>query len=523
MKKWHPLLWSGGLVALIIALPIIALGSWLGTPTLDVWQHLSATVLPDYIFNSLILASACMVCTLVVGTVTAWLCSSCTFKGQSFYRWALVLPLAYPAYIIAYIYTGTLDYGGNIYVLLHSYGIIEKPFAIRSMMGAIIVLSITLYPYVYLLAYSTWRNNSGRLFETARLLHAQPHQLFLRVALPVARPAIVAGIAIVGMEALSDYGAVHYFGVSTLSLGIIEVWFGLNTLATAAQISFILLLAMLVLVGLEKRARKSALYSMDYTPRHRPLYHLHSWKAVLAHIVCALPVLLGFVGPTVLLIHWTLMHVDADSWNSYRQLWTNTVSIALLATAFIVLCAIILSYIKRNYHKTKLSSLVQIVSSGYVIPGVVVAAAVMSLNGIVQHYSNWLLSGSLLALVLAYTVRFITPGFNAIGSGLEKIPKSLDDSAKILGSSDSHLITRIHIPLITPAVITAALLVFVDIIKELPMTLTLRPFNFNTFSVKAYELASDERITEIGFPALNIMLIGLIPLFIFMRSQHTRH
>ncbi len=520
-KKWR-LLPLAGLVAMIIALPFLALSTWLFVPTGDTWKHLVETILADYILNSLVLCIGCMICTFLIGTTTAWLCSACKFRGQSFYRWALILPLAYPSYIIAFVYTGILDYGGSVYVFLYENFGLQTPLNIRSMQGAILVISATLYPYIYLLAYSAWRNNSSCLLETGRLLQAKPWSIFTKIALPVARPALIAGTAIVALETLAEYGAVSYFGVNTLSLGIMQTWFGLNSLASAAQLSFILLTFMVALMLLEQKARKSARYTLHYVPHQEAIYHLRHWKAVLAHIACGLPIAVGFVIPTFFLVRWTLQQNTYETWDNYAQLWTNTVGLALIATITIVACSMLFAYVKRNHANTKINTLIQAISSGYAIPGVVIAAAVMSLSGLIQSNVGWLLSGSMLALILAYSVRFMTLGVKTIDSGLEKISPTLDDSAKILNASDTQVLTRIHLPLIRPALITATLLVFVDIVKELPMTLTLRPFNFNTFSVKAYELASDERIYEIGFPALNIMLIGLIPLFIFIHTQNLR-
>lgn len=503
-------------------MPILALAAWLFMPATDIWKHLTETVLAGYLFNSFFLSIACAIGTFLIGTTTAWLCSVCEFRGKTFYRWALILPLAYPPYIIAYLYTGILDYGGSVYVLMRDYLNLENPLPIRSMEGAIAVISVSLYPYVYLLAYSAWRNNGAPLLEMGRLLQAKPWNNFFQVGLPVARPAIVVGVAIVAMETLADYGTVQYFGVNTLSLGIMNTWFGLNSLAGAAQLSFGLLALVVALMILEQKERKTARYTLEHAPESHAIYHLVYWKALLANAICAIPILIGFVIPTCFLAYWMLTQIGMETWSNYLQLWVNTLGIALLATMVILVFSIILAYTKRAYANTRLAAWIHIISSGYVVPGVVVAAAVMSLGGFIQSHFGWILSGGFLALILAYTVRFMTLGVNTIGSGLERIPPEVDDSARLLNASDTQVLARIHLPIIRPTLITAMLLIFVDIVKELPMTLTLRPFNFNTFSVKAYELASDERIREIGFPAINIMLIGLIPLIVFIHSAYWR-
>ncbi len=501
----------------VLALPFLALAAQLLTPEYEIWSHLADTVLTRYLVNSLALGAGVMAATFVIGVATAWLCSVCEFPARRFFEWALILPLAYPAYIAAYVYTGLLDYGGPAHAWLSTVAGLDAPLPIRSLAGAIAVLTLVLYPYVYLLARASFMQQSGRIIEAGRTLGARPRTCFLRIALPAARPAIIAGTAIVMMETLADYGTVEYFGVSTFSVGIFRTWFGLGSLAGAAQLSLLLLAFVVVLLIVEKRARLRARY-YDTEPRpFAPTYRLRGVRAAAAIAACALPPTLGFAIPTLQLLVWAATRLPAAGTGEYAVLIANTFGLALASSLVVLALAIVVAYARRLHPSAGMSLAVQTVSSGYAIPGVVIAIGVLIVFSTLGNWTGAALGGSLAALVFAYTVRFLTLGFNPVENALEKISPNLDYAAHTLSASTPETLLKIHLPLMRGGLLSAALLVFVEVIKELPATLVLRPFNFNTLAVRAFELASDERLADTALPALSIVAVGVLPLIVLAR------
>ena len=517
-----PLLWLALVLAFIIALPILSLVVYLFIPADEIRSHLFDTVLADYIFNSAALSIGTAIGTFVIGVSTAWLCSAYNFIGRRFYEWALILPLAYPAYIIAYTYTGMLDYGGSIYVWLQNTIDIAQPIPIRSLPGAIVVITLSLYPYVYLLARSVWLHRANPLLESGYTLGASPWRNFWQVALPVARPAIAAGIAIVIMETLADYGTVQYFGVNTFSVGIFRTWFGLNSISGAAQLSIILLIFTMTLLYIEKTARKRARYN-DKSYTHTSRRQLQGKKMVFANIACALPIVLGFIMPTAQLLAWAGQRINETELDSYLHLVTTTVTVALVSALIITFVALLLTYVKHLYPIKRFSLLINIASAGYALPGIVIAVGVLTLASFIQDISQVFISGSIAVLILAYSTRFLTLGFGTLDSAMEKVSPNLNFAARGLRASPGTTLIRIYLPLLRNGLFTALLLVFVDIVKELPITAVLRPFNFNTLAVRTYELASDERLADIALPALSIVVISLPAIAILTQSMKTKH
>ena len=511
-----PLLWFSLLLAGIVSLPILSLLFYLFIPADDIREHLFETVLSEYLFNSITLSIGTAVGTFIIGTSTAWLCSIYHFSGRRFYEWALILPLAYPAYIMAYTYTGMLDYGGSVYTWLQNTAGVSIPINIRSLPGAIVIITLSLYPYVYLLARSAWLHKSNRLLEAGRILGASPWRNFRQIALPVSRPAIIAGIAIVVMETLADYGTVQYFGVNTFSVGILKTWFGLNSIESAAQLSIILLILTVSAMLIEKAARRQAKYNVT-EHKTEPCYQLRGKWAVIANIICAVPVILGFIIPTVQLLVWTISHINTVAINDYLLLVTNTFMVAASGALIIVAIALILAYVKYLYPLKISRTLIQIASSGYAMPGIVIAVGVLTLAGFIQDLTNIFIGGSITMLLLAYSTRFLTLGTSTLDAAMEKISPNLNFAARTLNVSPGPALIKIYLPLVKTGILTALLLIFVDIIKELPATMVLRPFNFNTLAVRAYELASDERLADAALPALSIVAIGLLPITILTR------
>jgi iron(III) transport system permease protein len=535
-------LWNLGIIgiALLMALPVLVIASFIFLPASENWQHLVDNLLTVYISNSLLLMLGVSVGVLSIGVITAWLTSMCEFPGRRWLTWALLLPLSIPAYIIAYTYTGLLDFEGPLQGAMRawfgwSYGDYWFP-EVRSIGGAMVMLSLVLYPYVYMLARAAFLEQSVCVLEVSRTLGNSPLRSFTRVALPLARPAIVTGLSLALMETLADYGTVQYFGISTFTTGIFRTWFGLGDSTTAAQLSATLLGFVFLLVIVERWSRKRARFhhtSNRYSEIRR--YQLRGARGRIAFMACLLPVLFGFIIPAGQLLDWTLTTATETLNWSFALLAWNSLMLASITALVAVMLALLLAYGKRLQGNFLSNTGVRIASMGYAVPGTVIAVGVLmpftwldnSIDAWMREQFNistgLLLSGTLFALVFAYTVRFLSVSIQAIESGLGKIRLSMDDAGRSLGLSPVGVLGRIHLPLMKGTVITALLLVFVDVLKELPATLILRPFNFNTLAVRAYEMAADERLADAGAPALMIVATGIIPVILLSRViSHSR-
>lgn len=532
---------SSTLIALLLAIPVVVIFSSIFLPLSSTWTHLRETVLSEYINNSLILAMGVMIGTLLIGTATAWLTTMCRFPGRRIFEWALLLPLAMPAYIIAYTYTGILDFAGPVQTALREwmgwgYGDYWFP-QIRSLGGAITMLSLVLYPYVYLLARASFLEQSVTVMEVSRSLGDGPWRTFRRVALPLARPAIVAGVSLALMETLADYGTVQYFGVSTFTTGIFRTWFGLGDATSASQLAALLLSFLFVLIVVEKYSRRKARYHHTSTSAYRPLagYQLHGWRRWGATGACLLPLLLGFILPASQLTIWALETWQEMVNDDFYRLVSNSLLLASITALLALAIALLLAYGLRIKRHPITSAAVQTAGLGYAIPGTVIAIGVIipfawldnSIDGWMREqfdYSTGLiLSGTLFALIFGYLVRFLSVSLQTVESGLSKIRPNMDEAARSLGASSRSILFKIHLPLMRGSLLTALLLVFVDVMKELPATLVLRPFNFNTLAVRAFELASDERLADSSTAALMIIMAGLIPVLLLSYSiSHSR-
>lgn len=534
--RWR---WAVLLPALLLALPVIIIfASWL-EPQTEIWRHLRQTVLADYVVNSLLLAGGTGLGALFLGTGSAWLISQYQFIGRRYLQWLLLLPLAMPAYIIAYTYTGMLDFAGPVQSQLRSwfgwsYGDYWFP-EIRSLGGAILMLALVLYPYVYMLARNAFAEQSASLLEASRTLGMTPRQHFWRVALPLARPAILTGMALAMMEAFADYGTVQYFGVPTFTTGIFRTWFGMGSAQAAAQLAALLTSFVLFLLLLEKWSRRKVRYYYQGQKHSaaalRTVGPLHQLGLLL---LCLLPVLLGFILPAWRLLSWALANWQRTLNDSFWQLVWNSFSLAALAAVLSVVLALLFAYAKRLRRDPVVRLPVQLAALGYAVPGTVIAIGVMiplawfdrNVDLLAEQWfgvrTGLLLSGTLLALLLAYSVRFLAVSLHGIEAGLERIKPNMDNAARSMGLSPLQVLRRVHVPLLSGSVLTALLLVFVDVLKELPATLILRPFNFNTLAVRAHELASDERLADAALPALAIVLVGLLPVILLARSTERR-
>ncbi|MCU7915629.1 MAG: iron ABC transporter permease [Candidatus Thiodiazotropha sp. (ex Gloverina cf. vestifex)] len=528
-------------IALLLSVPVLLVLSYLFEPAGEVWRHLADTVLQDYVTNSLLLMVGVAIGVLMLGVSTAWLTSMCQFPGRALFEWALLLPMAIPAYIIAYTYTGLFDFAGPVQTLLRdwtgwSYGDYWFP-EIRSLEGAALMLSLVLYPYVYLLTRAAFLSQSICVLDVSRTLGNGPWRTFFSVALPLARPAIVAGLSLALMETLADYGTVQYFGVSTFTTGIFRTWFGLNNAAAAAQLSALLLLVVFALIIIEKGSRRHARYHHT-TQRHQALTRFQlNWKqSSMAFLICMGALFFGFLLPAGQLLWWALTTAEESLDGRFLSLITHSLLLAGGASLLALLLALFLSYGKRLHGSWPVQLSVRVAGMGYAIPGTVIAVGVMipfaafdnALDGWVRERFGWstglLFSGTLVALLLAYLVRFLAVSLQTVEAGLGKIRPTMDEVARSMGTGSGKIVSRVHISMLKGSLMTALLLVFVDVLKELPATLILRPFNYNTLAVRAYELASDERLADASYAALTIVLVGILPVVLLSRSiTRSRH
>ncbi len=514
-------------IALPISLPILFVGSQWLQPTGDVWQHLWETVLGRYLTNTAILAVGVSVGTGMIGVATAWLVVTCQFPGRRLWEWMLLLPMAIPAYLLAYTYTEFLEFYGPVQSGLRGwfgweYGDYWFP-AVRSPLGAILMLSLVLYPYVYLLCRVAFLEQSVCTLEASRVLGRSPWRSFWEVALPLARPAIATGLALVLMETLSDFGTVQFFGVDTFTTGIYRTWFGMGDRVAAAQLAAVLLGFSLLLLTLERYSRGRSRYYAAHCYRPFATYRLRGWRSGAAIGVCCLPLVLGFLLPAGLLLDLTIQNPET-LWDDRFRLFASHSAILSSITALLgVILATLMAYGVRLQPSWLIRLGTRLASMGYAIPGSVVAIGVLVPLGITDNAIDaWmrqylgistglLLSGTVAALVFAYLVRFLAISFGTVESSLGKIEPHLDDASHSLGATASRTLWRIHVPMMRSGLLTAAMLVFVDVMKELPATLIVRPFNFDTLAVRVYNLASDERLAEAAGPALAIVVVGLLP------------
>ena len=525
---------SAPLVALLVASPILVIvASVFADEGAEVWGHLRETVLTDYVTNSVLLMLGVAVLTLILGVPAAWYTAACEFPGRKVFVWMLLLPLAFPAYIIAYTYTGILEFAGPVQTLLRDvtglrYGEYWFP-PIRSLGGAVAMLGLVLYPYVYLLTRTAFLERSTRVIEVGRTLgHGIPRSFF-RLAIPLARPAIVTGVSLALMETLADYGTVQFFGVSTFTTGIFRAFYGFDDLTAASQLAAGLLAFIILLIYLERYSRRKARYDTAGRAMHEHPIRLTGRHAVWAWVGCLVPVMLGFIVPAAILLKWAVYDARWDGASFLLLVW-NSFYLAFLAALIAVALALVLGYAKRSSNARPVRVSVDFSGLGYAIPGAIIAVGVIvplawldhRLIEIVRYVSGeeigLVLSGTIVALLFAYTVRFLAVSLGAVQTGLEKIRPSLDHAARSLGCRPAGVLRRVHVPLLRGTVLTALLIVFVDVLKELPATLILRPFNFNTLAVRAYELASDERLADAAVPSLMIVLVGIGPVILLSRT-----
>lgn len=527
---------TAALVTILVGLPVAAVFYLAAFPDQNIWPHLADTVLPLYISNTLLLLLGVGSLTLLIGVPTAWVVSTCDFPGRRFMEWGLLLPFAFPAYVIAYVYTYMLDYAGPLQIWLRETfqwtGADYYFPEIRTMGGAVTMLGLVLYPYVYLLARAAFLEQSPSLFAVSRSLGRSAARTFFSVVMPVARPAIAVGLSLVLMEALNDFGTVDFFAVRTLTAGLFDTWQNLSSISGAAQIALTMLAFVIVLVSLERYSRRR---QEQYGARdHGQTLHRFRLSRPLqwaCFALCFLPVLLGFLLPAAVLVFFSWTYFE-QSWNpDFFSYAFNSLGLAALAAFFTLLVGLTLAYSKRLHDTRFMRVLIRLSSLGYAMPGAVIAVGVIIP---LAAFDNWLdlrmeqwfdvrtgliLSGSIFAMVYAYTVRFLVVSTGSIETGLQRITPNMDMAARSLGNTPGQTLWSVHLPMLRTSLLTAALVVFVDTMKELPATLILRPFNFETLATYVYQLASDERLEQSALSALFIVLAGIIPVIILSRTM----
>ena len=486
------------------------------------WFHIFDYLIFDYVKSSLILVLGVASIVLAVGTVTAWIVTTYNFPGKRLFEWALILPLAIPPYILAYTFTGLFDPFGDANNLARSLFGMDSNFVlfpnVRNIYGAIIVFGFTLYPYVYLVSRSSFINLSRSMQESARLLGLSQFQVFYKLSLPLIRPAVIGGLMLVVMETLSDFGAVDHFAIQTFTTGIFRTWYGLYDLQTAMQLASLLLLVIVIFYILERNNRGNEIYSSSnstFSPNIEQ--NLYGINAFLAFSLCFTPIFIGFLLPIIELSMWAY-EVNLKFFNAnFINTFTNTIGLSLVTGVICAALALLINFSVRYKPLFVINRLSSLLSVGYAVPGLILAVGIVQLfvylDSSVFSSLDVVLTGSLLGLILAYVIKTYALANSSIESGYERISNSLDDSSKILGTVGWSLLRKIHMPLLKTSILTSILLVMSDVIKELPATLILRPFNFETLAVSTYVYASEERMIQAAAPAIAIVMTGLIPIF----------
>ncbi|MEM7781028.1 MAG: iron ABC transporter permease [Pseudomonadota bacterium] len=534
--------WTLGalVIAAFAALPILAIVVSAPAGGFDAIAHLASTVLPAYAINTALLMVMAGGLAAIVGTGCAWLVAATRFPGRRVFAWALVLPLAVPAYIAAYIYADLLDFAGPVQSALRgATGWQAADYAfpqIRSLPGGAFVLGIVLYPYVYLLARAAFATQSARQFSAARSLRASPLRAFWSVALPTARPAIAGGLALVLMETLADFGVAEYFAIPTFSTGIFRSWLAMGDKQAALKLAAFMLLFVIALIVWEARTRAGRTSSNDGLASRddKELVELSPLGKAFAFIACALPLLLGFLIPAAHLVSLAITDAAiASAFSPFGNVWSfisGSLTLGLAASALCCITALVLAFAKARSDNRLVRAGIRISTLGYALPGALLAVGLLaplgafditltrSLRDTFGYSGGLVLTGTSIILVYALGVRFLTVAYNSVDGGMSAIPPSLDAAARSLGAKPARVLRQIYIPLLSPSLAAAAALVFIDTVRELPATLILRPFNLETLATRTYRLASDERLVEASIPALVLLAAGLLPVLLLTRT-----
>ena len=522
---------SAILISSVILVPVISILVYLFYPTSDIWSHLIETVLYDYVTNSLILVLFVALGTAIIGVSTAWIVTMFEFPLRSYFEWFLVLPLAIPSYALSYVYTELFGLGGIAYINFKLFlGISGFSINFYSLPGAIFIFTFSLFPYVYLLSKIAFVSQSTAFYEVARLSGSNSWNIFTKIAIPLSRPAIVGGIVLVSMETLADYGVADYLGINTFTKGIFRTWFNLGDHYSAAKLASMLLLTVAVIITLERIARGGSKYTnlIRGHKAHTKII-LNGFKSALAIFLCSIPVVLGFIIPFYLLSTFSVKSLHYWSLIDFIELTLSSFGLALSASLVAIICAILIVYAMRLNSKL-ITPFARLASLGYSIPGAVAAVGILFPLVWIDNFidntfiklfnisTGLLLTGTWVALLFAYLVRFLALAIQSVENALIKIPYSIDYAARTLGYGRRKILTNVHVRLIWSGISVGFIIIFVDVLKELPATMILRPFGLSTLAIRAHELASDERLIDASLPLITIILVCLVPITIMAKN-----
>jgi iron(III) transport system permease protein len=523
--------WLVMLVALLVLMPLSVLFlAWL-EPAWDIWRHLQQTLLSRLLLNTFQLLVGVSIGTLLLGVGLAWLTGACDFPGRRHFSWTLLLPLAMPTYVLAFVFLGLFDFSGPVQTQLRAwFGPGVWLPEMRSAGGVILVMTLALYPYIYLLSRNAFRTQGKRALEAAQSLGCSPTAGFFRVVLPMARPWIAGGTALVLMEALADFGAVSIFNYDTFTTAIYKAWFGFFSLPAAAQLSSLLVALVFGLIVLEQQLRKRMRFSQSRLAPQAERIQLHGWHKWAATVACSGVLGIAFVLPTLQLLRWSLEIFHQEFNRRYLDLLGHSLLLGLSAALLIVTVALLIAYCGRRHNDRLTGSMIRISTLGYALPGTVLAVGiVIPLAGmdnllidlarsLLDIEMKPLLQGTVFVMLLAYLIRFMAVGFKSIDSAMHRVTTNIDEASRLMGLRGPRLLWRIHLPMLRGGIFTALTLVFVDVMKEMPITLMTRPFGWDTLAVKIYELTSEGEWERAALPALTLLLSGLIPIVLLMRG-----
>ncbi len=535
-RSRHPIGWTLGALAIaaVIALPVLLVAANLLAPRWEVWAHLARTLLGELVLNTLLLLAGVGAGAGVLGTALAWLVATRRFPGRDLFDWTLILPLAMPAYVIGFVFAGLLEFAGPVQTALRAFfGPGFRLPEVRSYGGIVLVMTLVLYPYVYLLARSAFGEQRASLLEAARSLGHTPREAFWRVALPLARPAVAAGVSLALMEALADFGTVSTFGYRTFTLAIYRVWFGMFDRVAAGQLAAVLMLFAAALIVLERRARGRARFTQTQgRAMAADLPRLRGWRARAATGFCLLVLLLAFVLPVGVLTGWSVGAVRAGRLApNYGELVATSVGLAAAASVAAIAAAAVLAYGLRLAPSSLLNGAVRTAGLGYAVPGSVVAVGVLlvlasvdrGFGALIERLTGatpgLLLTGSAAGLLFAYLVRFVSVSLQSVEAGLTRIATSVDEVASSLGARPRRILTEVHLPLLRGALLSALILVFVEVMKEMPATMLIRPFGMDTLAIEVWQRTTESMWPEAALPALTIVAAGVLPVALLTRLR----
>ena len=519
--------------ALAVVLPLLVIAISIFQPESKIWQHIVDTLLIGWLKNTFVLSVGVLAGTLLLGVGSAWLTAVCEFPGRSFFNWALVLPLAVPTYVFAFVFIGLLDFSGPVQSFLRGQFQLSLGWFpnIRSAGGVILVMSLALFPYVYLLARNAFETQGKSVLEVSRILGHSPTKAFFKAALPMARPWIASGLMLVLMETLADFGAVSIFNYDTFTTGIYKAWFGFFSLTAAAQLSSVLLLFVFLIIIIEQRMRsRMQFHQVGRLSLASNRLKLNGWKKWAACVSLMSIVMVAFVIPCLQLMVWSIASISVELDSRYLGLLFRSLLFSSMAAALIAALGLLLAYIQRQNNDLFTNWIIRLATMGYALPGTVLAVGIVIIINWADQPMVWLfreifkidlssvLNGTIAAVLFAYTVRFLTAGFNTINSSMLRITRNMDEAAALMGITGIKLLKRVHIPILKNGLFIAAMLVFVDVMKEMPITLMTRPFGWDTLAIKVFELTSEGEWQRAALPSITLVAAGLVPLMLLNKK-----